>query len=84
MFEISHSGEHPRLGALDVCPFIPVRGVTMEECVECAKEFAERLANEFGVPGIMFHFDCGYWCLPKGSGLQRTNPGARQQELLLR
>ncbi len=51
---MSYSGEHPRLGALDVCPFIPVRGVSMEECVECAKEFAERLANEFGVPGILF------------------------------
>jgi glutamate formiminotransferase len=45
-------GEHPRLGALDVCPFIPVRGVTMDDCVECAKEFGERLALELGVPGI--------------------------------
>ena len=45
------SGEHPRLGALDVCPFIPISGVTMEDCVECAKEFGERLAGELGVPG---------------------------------
>ena len=50
--EIFFVGEHPRLGALDVCPFIPVQGVTMEECVECAKEFGERLAMELGVPGI--------------------------------
>ena len=48
---VSFAGEHPRLGALDVCPFIPVQGVTMEECIECAKEFGERLAMELGVPG---------------------------------
>ena len=45
------SGEHPRIGALDVCPFIPVKNVSMEDCVECAKEFGERLATELGVPG---------------------------------
>lgn len=45
-------GEHPRMGALDVCPFIPVQNVSMEECVECAKEFGEKLAMELGVPGI--------------------------------
>ena len=46
-----HKGEHPRIGAMDVCPFIPVKNVTMEECVECAKEFAERLSLELDVPG---------------------------------
>lgn len=44
-------GEHPRIGAMDVCPFIPVRGVTMDDCIECAREFAERLATELSVPG---------------------------------
>jgi len=44
-------GEHPRLGVLDVCPFIPVRNVTMEDCVQCAREFAERLALEMHIPG---------------------------------
>ena len=48
---VSVTGEHPRLGALDVCPFIPVQGVSMEECVECAQEFGEKLAEEFGIPG---------------------------------
>ena len=47
----SSSGEHPRFGVLDVCPFIPVRNVTMEDCVQCAREFAERLAVELNVPG---------------------------------
>ena len=39
------------MGALDVCPFIPIRGVTMDDCVECAKRFAERAALEIGIPG---------------------------------
>lgn len=46
-------GEHPRMGALDVCPFIPVRGVTIEECVEYSKTFGQRLSAELGVPGMI-------------------------------
>jgi len=49
-----HHGEHPRIGAMDVCPFIPVRGVTMEDCVKCAVEFAERLALELSVPVYLY------------------------------
>ncbi|XP_077128542.1 formimidoyltransferase-cyclodeaminase-like [Ranitomeya variabilis] len=49
-----HKGEHPRMGALDVCPFIPVRNVTMAECVSCANNFAERLANELHVPVYLY------------------------------
>ena len=37
-----HSGEHPRMGALDVCPFVPVQEVTVEECIEVSKVFGER------------------------------------------
>ncbi|ESP01789.1 hypothetical protein LOTGIDRAFT_139083 [Lottia gigantea] len=49
-----HQGEHPRMGALDVCPFIPVQDVSMEECVECAKEFGDRLTTELGVPLYLY------------------------------
>uniref|UniRef100_A0A8D1RTX3 Formimidoyltransferase-cyclodeaminase n=2 Tax=Sus scrofa TaxID=9823 RepID=A0A8D1RTX3_PIG len=49
-----HHGEHPRMGALDVCPFIPVRGVTMDECVRCAQAFGQRLAEELGVPVYLY------------------------------
>ena len=49
-------GEHKRLGALDVCPFIPVQGVTMNDCVQCAKEFGERAAAELGIPGMTSMF----------------------------
>ncbi|XP_013361178.1 PREDICTED: formimidoyltransferase-cyclodeaminase isoform X2 [Chinchilla lanigera] len=45
-----HHGEHPRMGALDVCPFIPVRGVSMEDCVRCAQAFGQQLAEELSVP----------------------------------
>ncbi|GAB6193903.1 glutamate formimidoyltransferase [Desulfocastanea catecholica] len=49
-----HTGEHPRFGAMDVCPFIPVAGVTMEECVEISKRFAEMAAEELGVPFYLY------------------------------
>ncbi|CAK7319125.1 FTCD [Vulpes lagopus] len=49
-----HRGEHPRMGALDVCPFVPVRGVTMDECVLCAQAFGRRLAEELGVPVYLY------------------------------
>ena len=44
-----HSGEHPRIGATDVCPLVPVCGVTMEECVEYARALARRV-GESGIP----------------------------------
>lgn len=39
------------MGALDVCPFVPVMNVSMEECVACAHVFGQRLSEELGVPG---------------------------------
>ncbi|MAE28687.1 MAG: glutamate formimidoyltransferase [Planctomycetota bacterium] len=44
-----HSGEHPRFGAMDVCPLVPIRGVTMEETVAHAHELARRLGEEVGL-----------------------------------
>uniref|UniRef100_A0A8C5RVH8 Formimidoyltransferase-cyclodeaminase n=1 Tax=Laticauda laticaudata TaxID=8630 RepID=A0A8C5RVH8_LATLA len=49
-----HEGEHPRMGALDVCPFIPVRNVTMEECVYSANLFGKSLADELHVPVYLY------------------------------
>uniref|UniRef100_A0A8D2JNZ6 Formimidoyltransferase-cyclodeaminase n=1 Tax=Sciurus vulgaris TaxID=55149 RepID=A0A8D2JNZ6_SCIVU len=49
-----HRGEHPRMGALDVCPFIPVRGVSMDQCVLCAQAFGRRLAEELKVPVYLY------------------------------
>lgn len=45
-----HHGAHPRMGATDVCPLIPVSGVTLEECAEMARELAKRIASELDIP----------------------------------
>jgi glutamate formiminotransferase/formiminotetrahydrofolate cyclodeaminase len=50
----AQSGEHPRVGALDVCPFVPVSGVTMADCVGLANEFARRAAEELGIPVFLY------------------------------
>ncbi|MBF0389650.1 MAG: glutamate formimidoyltransferase [Desulfamplus sp.] len=49
-----HKGEHPRFGAMDVCPFIPVAGVNMQDCVEISKKFAARAAEELQVPFFLY------------------------------
>ena len=49
-----HVGAHPRIGAVDVIPFVPVRGMTMEECVLLARGFAARFARETGVPVYLY------------------------------
>jgi glutamate formiminotransferase/formiminotetrahydrofolate cyclodeaminase len=45
-----HHGAHPRMGATDVCPFIPVSGISMEETIVLAQKVAERIGNELGIP----------------------------------
>ena len=45
-----HSGEHPRFGATDVCPLVPVSGISMEETVKHARKLAERIGKELGIP----------------------------------
>jgi len=50
----THKGEHHRMGAMDVCPFIPVANVSMEECVVISKEFGRRAAEEIGIPIYLY------------------------------
>ncbi len=50
----AHHGEHPRMGATDVCPFVPVSGVTMEECAEIARQVGERVGRELGIPIYLY------------------------------
>ncbi|MDO4319174.1 MAG: glutamate formimidoyltransferase [Bacteroidales bacterium] len=45
-----HHGAHPRMGATDVCPLIPISGITLEECAELARNLAKRVADELGIP----------------------------------
>ncbi len=51
---LGHRGEHPRMGATDVVPFIPVRDVTMDDCVALARRFAERAAAELHIPIFLY------------------------------
>lgn len=51
-----HSGAHPRMGAMDVCPFVPVSGITMDEVVEVAKKAAARIGEEVGVPVYLYEY----------------------------
>ncbi len=49
-----HEGEHPRMGAADVCPFVPVRDVTMKDCVELAERLGERVGSELSIPVFLY------------------------------
>ena len=49
-----HKGEHPRLGAVDVVPFVPIEGVTMADCVALAKKVGAAVAARFGVPVYLY------------------------------
>ena len=50
----THTGEHPRLGAVDVVPFVPIEDVTMEECVALARTVGAAVAERFGVPVFLY------------------------------
>lgn len=49
-----HTGEHPRIGATDVVPFVPIRDLTMQECVEMARRLGKRVGNELGIPVYLY------------------------------
>lgn len=49
-----HAGEHPRIGAVDVVPFIPIAGVTMDECVELARSYGRQVAERFHMPVYLY------------------------------
>ncbi|HHP5853082.1 TPA: glutamate formimidoyltransferase [Streptococcus pyogenes] len=49
-----HHGEHPRMGATDVCPFVPIKDITTQECVEISKQVAERINRELDIPIFLY------------------------------
>ncbi|MBV6478039.1 MAG: hypothetical protein HGGPFJEG_00786 [Ignavibacteria bacterium] len=49
-----HSGEHPRMGAVDVVPFVPVANVTTEDCIACSLKYGKRVGEELGVPVYLY------------------------------
>jgi glutamate formiminotransferase len=50
----TQTGEHPRIGAVDVVPFVPIEGITMTECVTLAREVGEAVATRFGIPVYLY------------------------------
>ena len=54
----THKGEHPRMGATDVMPFVPAQDVTLEECVELSKRVAERIWKELAIPCFLYEDSC--------------------------
>ena len=50
----THRGEHPRIGAVDVVPFVPIEGVTMPDCVALARDVAATVASRFGIPVYLY------------------------------
>lgn len=50
----THTGSHPRMGATDVCPFIPVAGLSMEDCAELSRRLGERVGRELGIPVYLY------------------------------
>jgi glutamate formiminotransferase/formiminotetrahydrofolate cyclodeaminase len=51
-----HKGEHPRMGAADVVPFVPVRGVTMDTCVEISKKYGREVGEKLGIPVYLYEY----------------------------
>lgn len=49
-----HSGEHPRMGATDVCPLIPISGISLEECIPYAEKLAKRVGEELNIPVFLY------------------------------
>lgn len=49
-----HQGQHPRMGATDVCPFVPIKDITTKECVEIAKKLGKRVGEELGIPVFLY------------------------------
>lgn len=56
----THVGVHPRIGATDVVPFIPIRDMTMQECVQLAKRLGERVGRELGIPVFLYERAAGH------------------------
>ncbi len=67
----SHTGAHPRMGATDVCPFVPVSGVTMEDCAALARELGKRVGQELGIPVYLYEY--------AAASEQRRIRGAREK-----
>jgi glutamate formiminotransferase/formiminotetrahydrofolate cyclodeaminase len=67
-----HQGAHPRFGATDVCPFVPVSGVTMEDCAEIARQVGRRIGDELGIPVYLYEHAAS---VPERKNLAKVRAG---------
>jgi len=68
----THRGEHARMGATDVCPFVPVRDVTMDDCIQFSHQLAKRVGDELGISVYMYEHSAS---TPKRSNLATVRAG---------
>ncbi|HSO11097.1 MAG TPA: glutamate formimidoyltransferase [Anaerolineales bacterium] len=68
----AHTGEHPRIGATDVCPFVPLSDATMEDCIAIAKRLGERVGNELSIP--VYLYEAAATC-PERTNLENIRKG---------
>ncbi|HUX44400.1 MAG TPA: glutamate formimidoyltransferase [Terracidiphilus sp.] len=68
----THTGAHPRMGAADVIPFIPIKGVTLEDCVSMARHVGEQIAARFGIPVYLYEAAAS---TPERQGLEQVRKG---------
>ena len=73
----AHQGEHPRMGAADVVPFVPVAGVTMDDCVGIARQVGARVGNELGIPVYLYERAA---TRPERANLGELRPQSHQYE----
>ena len=71
-----HKGAHPRMGATDVLPLIPICGITLAECAELARKLAERIAAELHVPTYCYEAAA---FIPEGATLRSAVPGSTRR-----
>ncbi len=67
-----HTGEHPRLGATDVVPFVPISGISMDECVAMARRLGQRVGTELGIPVYLYEYAA---LKPERTGLETIRKG---------
>lgn len=67
-----HHGEHPRMGATDVLPFVPIKDITIEECIEISKKVAERIYNELKIPSFLYEDSASH---PERKNLAKVRKG---------
>jgi len=68
----THSGEHSRFGATDVCPFVPVSGATMEDCAEIARQVGQRIGEELAIPVYLYEHAAS---MPERQNLAKVRAG---------